>query len=480
MKRRDFIKLSASTALLLALNPFGSLEAAQGSAATPKTIVNLVLDGGPDFRHLIVPAYESDNDDSNSYAYNFWKARGSLFGKYSPSDLKQVYSQNYDDITISGIKCGILKKCAWLKDEIGRGNVAIINNVVASTNRNHYHSLIMMENGSLSANEHNLDVSGWLGRSAKALGDANVVSLSREVRLVCNGPCATNPNTHDNSIVIANPNSRSMGLYDYDTQADLDSGSNNYQWSTKAKMSRALKSYYQAKATLIAPASIYRKPIEHEQQLRHFSALIKARLDGVPIPDAIANFTQKDSINKLDSSYFAQQLLALYDSYASQDIFKMQCASMEYGGWDSHKNLRTQIEPKLEDIFGTNKGLDTLIGEIQKLRNDSYDNSLFVIAGEFGRQLQSNGSAGNDHGRGNSVLVIGGKVNGGFYGDPFPDYEIENLNVKNKDIEGKTSMFRVFAEAVNWQNPGVAQSIFGDLSSHILEDGVDLSKMIEA
>ncbi len=75
------------------------------------------------------------------------------------------------------------------------------------------------------------------------------------------------------------------------------------------------------------------------------------------------------------------------------------------------------------------------------------------------------------------MIVIGGKVNGGFYGDAFPDYQIANLNTKNKDIDGKTSVFRVFGEVANWQNPNSANTIFGDLSSQILESGVDLSKI---
>jgi len=479
MKRRDFIKLSANTALLLAISSLASPLYGAGTQTSSKTIINLFLDGGPDFRHLIVPAYDNN---TQSYAYNFWKSRGSIFNKTSPSDLKQIYDDNYDAISISGVACGILKKCAWLKDEINAGNVAIINNVVASTNRDHHHSSIIMENGFLDANEHNQDVSGWLGRCAKAISptNSNVVSLSREVRLACNGPHPSDSNRHDNSCVISNPNSRTMGLYNYDTQADLESGSNSYKWSSKAKLSRALSSYYEAKAPLVAQNSIYRKPIEHEKQLRYFSALIKERLDATPIPDAINNFTTKDTPNKLDSSYFAKQLLGLYDSFASQDIFNMNIASMEYGGWDSHKNLVSQIEPKLEDMFGTNKGFDVLISELKKLRSDIYDNSAIVIAGEFGRQLLSNGSKGNDHGRGNSMLVIGGNVKGGFYGEAFPDYEIEHLNTKNKDIEGKTSIFRVFGEVANWQNPNIANTIFGDLNAQILEEGVDLSKLFKA
>jgi len=475
MKRRDFIKLSANAALLLAWAGLGTPLQAGSTASTPKTVINLMLDGGPDFRYLIVPAYGSADAD-DSYAAKFWLSRASLWGTSTADGLKQAYSEHYDDITISGVKCGILKSCGWLKSEISAGRVAIINSVVGSTNRDHHHSQLMIERGSLEANAHNLDASGWAGRAAKSLG-GNVLSLTPSVRLICNGPHPTNPKGHDNSCVISNYYSRDAGLYNYDTQGDIDSGKHNYVWSDKAKLSRALSSYYLSKRLSVPTGSPYSKPMEHEKKLREFGALLSDRLKSVPIPDAISNLDEKDHVNELDSSRFARQILALYDSYATQDIVSMRLASMEYTGWDSHKNLKTQIGPKLEDMFGTNKGFDALITELDALKSDIYTNSVIVISGEFGRQHKSNGDHGNDHGRGNSVLVIGGSVNGGLYGDPFPESQKDDLLVKNKDIEGKTSMLKVYSSILDWQKSGLGDEVFGDLSAHIVESGVDLGSM---
>ena len=476
MKRRDFIKLSANAALALAFFGLSSPLYAAGNVSTPKTVVNLMLDGGPDFRHLIVPVYTQNNNDSNSYAAKFWKSRASLWSVSSIEDLKEVYSENYDEVTISGEKYGILKKCAWLKDEIIAGNVAIINNVIGSTNRDHHHSQIIMEHGDITANSHSLDASGWTGRAASTL-NANVLSLSRTVRLVCNGPHPTDERRHDNSCVISNYYSRDTGLVNYDTQADLDEGSSSYKWSEQGILSRSLSSYYSAKEPLIPTSSVFRKPIEHEIKVRNFGIPLEKRLDATPIPTSIASLNEKDNPNELDSSTFASQILALYDSYATQDILNMRLASLDYTGWDSHKDLRTQIEPKFEDMFGRNRGLESLVKEATALKSDCYENSVVLISGEFGRQLKSNGDRGNDHGRGNSVLVIGKGVNGGMYGDPFPEYEKEFLEVKNKDIEGKTSLFKVYAEVLNWQQSGLGTTVFGDLSTHDVENGVDLGRL---
>jgi len=468
MKRRDFIKLSAVTALALV----GFESSVRAAEVIPKTVINVSLDGGPDFRHLIVPSF---SDVEGSYALAYWKARASIFDVATTNNALQVaYSDNYDNVTISGVSCGILKSCAWLKDEINAGNVAIINNVVASTNRDHHHSTLVLESGSLLTGPHDVEVSGWLGRAAKTL-NSNVVCMTQGVRLLCNGPHASDINGHDNSVVISNTNSRDAGLYDYDTQADIDSGSSSYIWSEQAILSRSLSSYYSAKKPLVAKSSPYRKFINHEEQLRFFGDQLKTKLDTVTLPSNIINLYEGGST--LDSKYFGEQIRSLYDSFATQDILTMRYASLEYTGWDSHKRQRTQIEIKFSDMFGADKGFSTLQNELELLNSGINDDSVIVISGEFGRQLKSNGDNGSDHGRGNSVLVIGKKVTGGFYGNPFPDSEIAKLDIKNEDIEGKTSMFQVYARVLEWQQAGLGDSVF-DLNGQEIEAGVDFSNLL--
>ncbi len=473
MKRRNFIKLSAFTALCLTFDIFKTPLFAGESTQIEKTVINIALDGGPDFRYLIVPPF---SDVDGSYGLAFWKAKASIFDVSSGDNdaMQSAYSDNYDEITLSGVTCGVLKTCAWLKDEIVAGNVAIINNVIASTNRDHHHSTLILESGSLSTGSHDVGVSGWAGRAAKLL-NSNVVSVSQGVRLLCNGPHSTNEKDHDNSVVISNYNSRDVGLYNYDTQADLDSGSTEYRWSSRAIMSRSLKSYYSVKNSLIADNSPYKKFVKHEQQLRIFGDQLKSALDSVAIPDSISALYEGDS--PLNSKYFGKQILSIYDSFATQDILNMRLASMEYTGWDSHKRQRTQIEPQFSDIFGTNKALHSLITELDALNSGIYEDTVFTISGEFGRQLKSNGDHGCDHGRGNSMIVIGKSVNGGFYGEAFPDSEIDKLEVKNEDIEGKTSIFQVYASVLNWQETDLGNNVF-DLTGLEVESGVNLDDLL--
>jgi len=136
-------------------------------------------------------------------------------------------------------------------------------------------------------------------------------------------------------------------------------------------------------------------------------------------------------------------------------------------------------------MFGTNKGFDRLTQELATLGNDTLKKSAFVIFGEFGRQLKSNGDNGTDHGRGNSIIIISQSiaatpidstsVAGCFYGDPFPADELSRLETINTDIVGKTSSNRVFAELLNWQQDGLGNIVFDSLVTSPLESGVDLS-----
>ncbi len=477
MQRRDFIRLSTRTALALGLSGMGSPLWAGSTTTTPKTLIHVMLDGGPDFRHLIVPAYESSNNDAESYAAKFWSARASLFRVSTATELKEVYRNYYDEIEIDGVKCGILKQASWLKSEIAQGRVAIISNAIGSTNRNHHHAKLMIESGNMNSSPYNQDVSGWMGRAASGLKQT-VVSVTSEVRLLCNGPHPTDIQRHDNSCVVNNYESREVGLYEYDTQADLDSGSSSYKYSENAIMSRALKSYYEAKRGSIPTNSPYYKAMQHEQRLRTFGRQVKTRLDANPIPQKILNLSEANHIDKLHSHYLATEIGSVYDSFVTQDIFDMRLMSMEVNGWDSHKNLRNQIEPKYEDMFGENRGFHALVDSLNAIDTALYENTLIVFSGEFGRQHKSNGDHGNDHGRGNTVLVMGGAIKkGGLYGDLFPESEKPYLDVKNADIEGKTSMLKIYSTLLEWQQQGLGEAVFGTLSTHSVESGVVLSDM---
>ena len=87
MERRDFIKLSLNTVLLLSLSGLVTKAEAGSISIKKSVIVNIMLDGGPDFRYIIVPVLIiDDTNGETSYADKFWKARASLWKHANTTD----------------------------------------------------------------------------------------------------------------------------------------------------------------------------------------------------------------------------------------------------------------------------------------------------------------------------------------------------------------------------------------------------------
>ena len=164
----------------------------------------------------------------------------------------------------------------------------------------------------------------------------------------------------------------------------------------------------------------YRRFANIAQQLRQLGEPLYQRMESLPVPPEIAAL-HDDVQPTLDSSYFGEQIQNLYDSYASNDILGMRIASLEYSGFDTHDSQRDELESRLNDLFGTGKAFDVLL---QNLPVDARANTVFAFAGEFGRQIRANGDAGTDHGEGTYVILIGEGVNGGIYGDMYPEAEL--------------------------------------------------------
>ena len=86
-----------------------------------------------------------------------------------------------------------------------------------------------------------------------------------------------------------------------------------------------------------------------------------------------------------------------------------QLAFTAVGGWDTHVNqgaARGQLANRLASL---GEGLDALAAGL----GDALNDTVIVVASEFGRTLRQNGNGGTDHGRGNVIWLMGGPVAGG-------------------------------------------------------------------
>ncbi len=83
---------------------------------------------------------------------------------------------------------------------------------------------------------------------------------------------------------------------------------------------------------------------------------------------------------------------------------------VSYGDFDSHANQSSMHGDRMTEL---NRGLQAFF---ETLDPGFLGRTLVLTSSEFGRRPWANESGGTDHGTSNTLLAIGGGVNGGFYG----------------------------------------------------------------
>lgn len=81
-------------------------------------------------------------------------------------------------------------------------------------------------------------------------------------------------------------------------------------------------------------------------------------------------------------------------------------AVIETDGWDTHSSQDRRMTARLAS-------LDSLVAGLHSGLQDTWDQTVILIATEFGRTVSSNGTFGTDHGTGAVAMLLGGAVNGG-------------------------------------------------------------------
>jgi hypothetical protein len=517
MNRRRFLQSAMYSSLLYGAGGFPGLSSnASAAALSNRILVNLNLSGGPDMRHLLVPAYDPAPD---SFGGKYWNHRVRSHQLVETGvSAQQRYEQDYYEFEIggstwnsaglvdaanlnSGIKFGIWKEAGWLIDMLREGNVALICNAVGGTNRAHDLSSLMLSQGNVLSGLNNRDRSGWGGRVARSAG-GNSISMSSSPSAFCFGPLGMapnyNPNAIDNVDLISVQNAREIGLFDYDLEQ-------SQQGDEDSKMARAAKSYY-ASLRQQNVALAYQKFMDHELKVRDFGEKIQGRLESVPIPTLIeALYSNVNGINidpndagntgrrVLLRTSLGGQIRNLYDIIAANDLLSPRVLSMGYGSWDSHGDQRQVpgilatdpnnpyeyrgIETGLRDIFGGQYGANPIdptalhcgfsaLWESLPLRLDGgsdLSNIVVTVAGEFGRQIRDNGDSGTDHGKGNLMLVIGEGVTGGAYGEMFQEAEVDkydDTSLNTPDIDPRSEIDSFFSKVADWVAPGSGTAVF--------------------
>jgi len=481
MKRREFLRASAYSSAVLGgssvgtslLFPSSSLASPGFGAGNGRVLVNVMMLGGADLRHLFVPPPGTD------YGAVFWAARETIFNISGASNWDPMvsYANGFDEITVDGETFGINKNAGWLKQQILDGNVAIVCNVVGSQNQRHDHSQLIMNSGYPGIQNYDFNTSGWGGRLAQTMGNANVVSMANSISLFAYGDDAINRNLQ----VISAPDTRNIAL--------LEPGDGAISSADQNAIARSLKSYYFKKNDIDLEGTPYLKILQHERAIRDFGRNVQGILSqtGNAQSQALQDLiTGSTSVTKLNDIKFARQCSGIYDSFlvneANPTTMGFRVASLEYNGWDTHKNLDNKVGQNLDDIFGLNRSLHTLTTALEnRFGTGISDDTAYVFTSDFGRQIASNGTNGTDHGKGTYMMVMSNSVRGGVYGEMFPQSEVTpNFNgdiqfdKNGAFIVGRTSYERVLGELCDWVQPGSGATVFAGRFSASEEAGANL------
>ncbi|MGY6629885.1 MAG: DUF1501 domain-containing protein [Wenzhouxiangella sp.] len=130
-------------------------------------------------------------------------------------------------------------------------------------------------------------------------------------------------------------------------------------------------------------------------------------------------------------------------------------ATLDYGGWDTHQGQGMPAPGNAShyDYFGIRlqglaEAVDAFYTDLASSSQGNLMNRVNVVMlSEFGRNVTGNQSSGTDHGYGNSMMVLGGRVNGGQFFGQFPGLDKASL-FENQDLDTTTDFRYVLAEAL--------------------------------
>lgn len=424
-----------------------------------KFLLNIHLDGGPDTRHIFAP---KPNASPSTPAYQYWKARSSVYRIGQDfNSWQNAFNELYFPVSFGGVEFGIMKEAGWLKRQWDLGRVAIISNVLASDSRDHVFGSIVVQTGytNLSSTDRNRD--GFGGRLVKALG-GNVIGMHGATSF-CYAPHPTDPTSHTLDRIITVQNARNMGFYQSNGRRE-----NRVDTSFDSVIERSLESFYRGKnpQTLAAP---HRNPLAFEKLYRALGEQMTNRLASIETPEALLNLSVRDGNVR-------NEFIAAYESLLCADILNFRAGYIYYGGWDTHDAQLGKITNLVMDLFGDDKASDALFSSLEANHPDAADNMVMLYAGEFGRKLSGNGSGGTDHGIGGGVILVGKNVQGGLYGDLYPQSEVgggtDNIygyDNTGGEVKGRTALEHIYGVIAEHIQPGIGPIVSPRMNSVIVE-----------
>jgi uncharacterized protein (DUF1501 family) len=109
--------------------------------------------------------------------------------------------------------------------------------------------------------------------------------------------------------------------------------------------------------------------------------------------------------------------------------------ALAYDGWDTHAAMGTVNGALARKLTG----LDHALATLKQGLGDAWKDTAVVVASEFGRTVEVNGSLGTDHGMATVALLVGGAVNGGRVIADWPGLQPKALH-EGRDLTPTTDL----------------------------------------
>ncbi|MFC5740816.1 DUF1501 domain-containing protein [Dyella tabacisoli] len=225
-----------------------------------------------------------------------------------------------------------------------------------------------------------------------------------------------------------------MSRSHFETQDNIESGEpteqrNNYRSGFLARLSGALTSVPAIAFTDALPLSFQgggkdipnislrgvAKPAFDERQSAILSEMYKgtslaaAATDGLDLRQKVSKDLQDEMAKANRGAASAKNFAEETQRIATLMRQQYRLGFVDVGGWDTHVNQGSTTGQLANNLSNLGQGL----AAYAEAMGDEWNNTVVVVASEFGRTFRENGNKGTDHGHGTAYWVLGGKINGG-------------------------------------------------------------------
>ncbi len=416
--RRQFLKRSGAAAaggLLIPSifnNPF--LRRALADTIGDRYFVVLYLDGGNDGLNTVTPVTNGGGTLRDDYD----AARNNI--NLSPGDLANTLigldPNTSGQLAIHPGFGGTGAALGGLKALYDAGNVAVIQGVgYPDYSLSHDEARVIWQTANPSGNG-GYSATGWMGRfladPSQAYTGQNIPAVNIQDKVV--GEYKQNQTS-----VIAVQRLRDFGFpYDHQITGDDDDTFRR----------AAFDALYQAATGTAQPTFSY---IGNSGSATLLSSESYPLLHSLYETNRPTYNQQYDDVDRGTANDFREIAKVIYGVATGQPNINARFFQLSNGGYDTHSDQGGATGQQHDLHKEVGDSLAVFFDDLANMPGNVADKTTVIVWSEFSRRIDQNGS-GTDHGSQGPVFVVGGKVQGGVYGNH------PNIAAAAQDNEGNT------------------------------------------